>query len=341
MTDEFASVHPERPEDLRAGKHHHAELRAMHEEMTDDDSHETSSADQGGQSPWQDQYVVRSARSLRLEGYEDIPRGSIAETTRSGRLPRKFYEKELRKLQIELVKLQEWIQHKGLRVVILFEGRDAAGKGGVIKRITARLNPRVCRIVALPAPSDREVTQWYFQRYIAHLPAAGEMLLFDRSWYNRAGVERVMSFCTEDQYQYFMKHVTNLERMLVDDGILLIKYWFAVGDKEQEHRFQDRLRCPEKRWKLSPMDLQSRVQWEEYTKAKDYMFEMTDIPEAPWYVVKANDKRRARLNCISHILSLFEYEDVTATNIQLPPRQKHSDYVRRPIPAGRVVPEEF
>lgn len=256
-------------------------------------------------------------------------------------IDKKTYEKELRRLQIELVKLQEWVRYKGLKVVVIFEGRDAAGKGGVIKRITESLNPRAARVVALPAPTEREKTQWYFQRYMAHLPASGEIVLFDRSWYNRAGVERVMGFCTDGEYREFLRSVSELERMLIRSGIILIKYWFSVSDKEQEHRFQARIEDPTKRWKLSPMDLESRTRWEEYSKAKDEMFASTDIKQAPWYVVNADNKKCARLNCISHLLSLIPYEDLTPEPIVLPPRQKGKGYVRPPITDQTFVPETY
>ncbi len=257
------------------------------------------------------------------------------------RLPRKFYEKELERLQVELVKLQEWIKIKGIKVVAIFEGRDAAGKGGVIKRITERLNPRVCRVVALPAPTEREKTQWYFQRYVPHLPAGGEIVLLDRSWYNRAGVERVMGFCTDKEYQEFLRSCPEFERMLVRSGILLIKYWFSVSDEEQERRFQQRIADPRRRWKLSPMDLQSRARWLEYSKAKDDMFAHSDIKQAPWFVVNADDKRRARLNCIHHLLSMLPYEDLTPEPIELPPRQDKTGYVRPPISDQTFVPEVY
>jgi polyphosphate kinase len=266
-----------------------------------------------------------------------------APPTSQDRIPvtTKFYEKELARLQVELIKLQEWIRFKNLKVVVIFEGRDAAGKGGVIKRITESLNPRICRVVALPAPTERERTQWYFQRYVAHLPASGEMVLFDRSWYNRAGVEHVMGFCTEDEYAEFLRSVPEFERMLVRSGIILIKYWFSVSDKEQEHRFQSRLNDPTKRWKLSPMDVQSRAQWMEYSKAKDAMFAHTDIKQAPWCVVNADNKECARLNCIRHLLSLIPYEDLTPEPIVLPPRQREEGYVRPPITDQTFVPEVY
>ena len=256
-------------------------------------------------------------------------------------LKKKEYEKELRRLQIELVKLQEWVKNKGLKVVVIFEGRDAAGKGGVIKRITESLNPRIVRVVALPAPTERERTQWYFQRYVANLPAAGEIVLFDRSWYNRAGVERVMGFCTEEEYREFLRSCPEFERMLVRSGIFLIKYWFSVSDEEQEHRFQARIDDPTKRWKLSPMDTESRSRWIEYSRAKDEMFKFTDIKQAPWWVVNSDDKKRARLNCISHLLSMIPYEDLTPEPIKLPPRQDDVGYVRPPMSDQTFVPEEY
>jgi len=257
------------------------------------------------------------------------------------KLDKDFYEKELVKLQVELVRLQEWIKHKGLKVVAIFEGRDAAGKGGVIKRITESLNPRICRIEALGTPTEREKTQWYFQRYVARLPAAGEMVLFDRSWYNRAGVERVMGFCTEEEYMEFMRSCPEFERMLIRSGIILIKYWFSVSDEVQEARFQARLKDATKRWKLSPMDLESRAKWVDYSRAKDEMFIHTDIKQAPWYVVDADDKRRARLNCIHHLLSLIPYKDMTPEHISLPPRQQDEGYVRPPISDQNFVPEVY
>ena len=256
------------------------------------------------------------------------------------KIKNKIYEAELARLQIELVKLQEWIKHEGLKVVAIFEGRDAAGKGGTIKRITQSLNPRICRVVALGTPTERDKTQWYFQRYAPHLPAAGEMVLFDRSWYNRAGVERVMGFCTEEEYREFLRSCPEFERMLVRFGIMVIKYWFSVSDDEQERRFQSRLLDPTKRWKLSPMDLESRKRWMEYSKAKDELFAHTDIKQAPWYVVDADVKKLARLNCISHLLSMIPYKDLTPKPIRLPPRQKQSGYVRPPITDQTFVPEK-
>jgi polyphosphate kinase 2 len=250
------------------------------------------------------------------------------------------YERELSRLQVELVKLQEWIRQEKLRVVVLFEGRDAAGKGGAIKRITETLNPRVCRVVALTTPTERETTQWYFQRYVAHLPAAGEMVLFDRSWYNRAGVERVMGFCTEAQYLEFMQSCPEFERMLQRSGIRLIKYWFSVSDEEQERRFQDRMKNPTKRWKLSPMDLESRKHWAEYSRAKDEMFAVTDTKLSPWHVVNAEDKKCARLNVIRHLLSMFVYRDLTPAPLELP-KLKKSKYVRPPIQEQNYIPEVY
>ncbi len=257
------------------------------------------------------------------------------------RIKNKVYEARLAELQIELVKLQEWIRHEGLKVVAIFEGRDAAGKGGAIKRITESLSPRICRVVALGTPTEREKTQWYFQRYVPHLPAAGEMVLFDRSWYNRAGVERVMGFCSDEEYREFLRTCPEFERMLIRSGIILIKYWFSVSDEEQERRFASRISDPTKRWKLSPMDLESRKRWVEYSKAKDEMFAHTDIKQAPWYVVNADVKKRARLNCIRHLLSMIPYEDLTPESIKLPPRQDAGAYVRPPLSDQTFVPEEF
>jgi len=254
---------------------------------------------------------------------------------------RKEYEAQLQRLNVELVKWEEWIKARGLKVVVIFEGRDAAGKGGAIKRIIEPLNPRFARVAALPAPTERERTQWYFQRYVAHLPAAGEIVLFDRSWYNRAGVERVMGFCSEDEYQEFLRSCPEFERMLVRSGIILIKYWFSVSDAEQERRFQDRLDDPTKRWKLSPMDVESRAKWLDYSKAKDEMFAHTDFKQAPWWVVRSDDKKRARLNVITHLLGHIPYEDLTPEPIVLPPRQKDTGYVRPPMTDQTFIPEPF
>ncbi|MBV6824579.1 polyphosphate kinase 2 [Pseudomonas sp. PD9R] len=254
---------------------------------------------------------------------------------------RRRYFSELFRLQGELVKLQSWVVKTGHKVVILFEGRDAAGKGGVIKRITQRLNPRVCRVAALPAPNDRERTQWYFQRYVSHLPAAGEIVLFDRSWYNRAGVEQVMGFCNEDQYEEFFRTVPEFERMLARSGIQLIKYWFSISDQEQHLRFLSRLHDPLKQWKLSPMDLESRRRWEAYTKAKEIMLDRTHIAEAPWWVVQADDKKKARLNCIHHLLGQMPYEEVELPAIELPERVRQEDYSRNPTPPEIIVPQVY
>ncbi|MDF1519820.1 MAG: polyphosphate kinase 2 [Brevefilum sp.] len=262
-------------------------------------------------------------------------------TTAKKKLKKKFYEQELSRLQVELVKLQEWVKHKGLKVVVVFEGRDAAGKGGVIKRITQVLNPRYARVVALGVPTEREKTQWYFQRYVTHLPAAGEIVLFDRSWYNRAGVERVMGFCTDDEYWEFIRSCPDFERMLVRSGIILIKYWFSVSDAEQEKRFTARLKDRTKRWKLSPMDVEARSRWVEYSKAKDVMMQYTDISQAHWYVVNADDKKRARLNCISHLLSKIQYNDLTPQKVELPSRQENPGYVRPPYEKQNFVPEIY
>ncbi len=273
------------------------------------------------------------------EVWADPPVEEIGAPART--LSNKAYLRELASLQVELVKQLEWVKLQGLKVVVLFEGRDAAGKGGAIKTISLTLNPRFCRVVALGTPTEREKTQWYFQRYVAHLPAAGEMVLFDRSWYNRAGVERVMGFCTDEEYRAFLRDAPEFERMLVHSGITLVKYWFSVSDAEQERRFQSRLDDPTKRWKLSPMDLASRSQWVEYSKAKDEMFAYTDIKQAPWYVVNADDKKRARLNVIHHLLSLVPYEDLTPEPIVLPPRQPDRGYIRPPMTDQTFVPEVY
>ena len=263
--------------------------------------------------------------------------GEIEDETR--KISNKAYLAALRRQQIELVKLQEWVRATGHKVAIIFEGRDAAGKGGTIKRITEALNPRICQVVALPAPTEREKTQWYFQRYVAHLPAAGEIVIFDRSWYNRAGVERVMGFCTDEEYREFLRSCPQFERMLVRSGIQLIKYWFSVSDEEQERRFQKRLTDPTRRWKLSSMDLESRKRWVEYSRAKDMMFNHTDIKQAPWYVVESDVKKHARLNCIAHLLSLIPYRDMTPKPVVLEPRPDQTGYVRPPIDDQTFVPE--
>ena len=296
--------------------------------------------------PDHEELMQRIERDL-LDGYdeafelemEDRELSLDAEKTSSS--DRATYFRELFRMQAELVKLQDWIAHTKQKVVILFEGRDAAGKGGVIKRITQRLNPRVCRVVALPAPNDRERTQWYFQRYASQLPAAGEMVLFDRSWYNRAGVEKVMGFCSEDEYEEFFRSVPEFERMLVRSGIKLVKYWFSITDEEQHLRFLGRIHDPLKQWKLSPMDLESRRLWEEYTKAKEIMLERTHIAEAPWWVVQAVDKKKARLNCIHHLLSQFDYREIERPVVVLPERVRHADYSRNPVPHDIVVPELY
>lgn len=256
-------------------------------------------------------------------------------------IPRPQYFRDLLRLQSELIKLQDWVVHNKEKVVVIFEGRDSAGKGGVIKRIAQRLNPRVVRTVALPAPSEREKSQWYFQRYVPHLPAGGEIVLFDRSWYNRAGVERVMGFADEDQVQQFFEDVPAFERMLVRSGIRVVKYWFSITDEEQQMRFLIRIHDPLKQWKLSPMDLQSRIRWEQYTKAKEEMFARTNIPEAPWYIVPGNDKKRARLNCMDHLLTLFPYEDIPQEDVQLPERIYNSDYERAVLPPELYVPSKY
>jgi len=278
---------------------------------------------------------TKSKKEEKHSTYSDI----IPEKKK--KIVQSVYEKQLRQLQVELVKLQRWIHDNKLRVVVIFEGRDAAGKGGVIKRIIQRLNPRICRVVALTAPTEKEKTQWYFQRYVAHLPVEGEMVLFDRSWYNRAGVEYVMGFCDDEEHKEFLRSCPEFERMLVRSGIKLVKYWFSISDDEQEMRFQNRIKDKTKRWKLSEMDMESRAKWVEYSKAKDIMFAHTDIKQAPWYVVNADDKRRARLNCINHLLSLIPYDDIPHEEIALPPRQREVGYVRPPIEDQNFVPEVF
>ncbi len=276
-----------------------------------------------------------------LEMEIDDYRLSIDTYDESNQSDRKKYFKELLRLQGELVKLQNWVQHKKLKVVVLFEGRDSAGKGGVIKRITQRLNPRVCRVAALPAPNERERTQWYFQRYVSHLPAGGEMVLFDRSWYNRAGVERVMGFCSDEEYEQFFHDVPEFENMLIRSGIILIKYWFSISDDEQHLRFMMRIQDPLKQWKLSPMDLESRRNWEKYTKAKEHMLEKTSTNSSPWWIVEANDKKKARINCISHLLSQIPYDQVDHPEVILPERVHNPDYIRGPIPKDMYVPDVF
>jgi polyphosphate kinase 2 len=278
---------------------------------------------------------------LAFEDHDVVARSLRPEDAEARRLARQRYFRELFRLQGELVKLQDWVTATKRKVVVIFEGRDSAGKGGVIKRITQRLNPRVCRVVALPAPNDRERTQWYFQRYVSHLPAGGEIVLFDRSWYNRAGVERVMGFCSEQEVEEFFRSVPEFERMLVRSGIQVIKYWFSITDEAQHLRFLGRIHDPLKQWKLSPMDLESRARWEDYTKAKEAMLEHTHIPEAPWWVVQAVDKKRARLNCIAHLLGQMPYEEVARPATELPPRVRHPDYTRQPVPAQMFVPERY
>jgi polyphosphate kinase len=281
---------------------------------------------------------------LELEIDDDRLAKLLAETPEqheADAIDRHLYFKELFRLQGELVKLQDWVQSQKLKVVVIFEGRDSAGKGGVIKRITQRLNPRVCRVTALPAPNERERTQWYFQRYVTHLPAGGEIVLFDRSWYNRAGVERVMGFCTEEQCEEFFHSVPEFERMLVRSGIILLKYWFSITDDEQQFRFTMRIHDPLKQWKLSPMDVEARSRWEQYTKAKEIMLERTHIPEAPWWIVDAVNKKRARLNCISHLLNQVPYQAVQHQSVVLPPRVHNADYHRTPIPKEMYVPAVY
>lgn len=322
---------------------------ATHETLTDaekkkkKDKHKEENQKKKHKQPIDSAQLAKASKAHKAkvdpEVFDGNDEGDDAEPHQ--KLSNEFYEAELAKLQIELVKMQYWIKAVGYRAILIFEGRDAAGKGGTIQRIIEPLNPRGCRVVALGTPSDREKTQWYFQRYVAHLPAAGELVLFDRSWYNRAGVERVMGFCTEEQYHEFFVSCPEFERMLVRSGILLLKYWFSVSDEEQEKRFQARTKDPAKRWKLSPMDLQSRARWVEFSKAKDEMFAHTNIPEAPWFTIAADDKKRARLNCISHILSKIPYEDITPPPIELPPRAPAEDYVRPPRNEQFFVPQVY
>jgi polyphosphate kinase 2 len=272
---------------------------------------------------------------------EKLDAADEATPKQAEQLKKKAYEKHLHKLQLKLLKLLEWVKHKNLKVVVVFEGRDAAGKGGAIKSITQYLNPRFCRVVALGVPTEKEKTQWYFQRYAAQLPSAGELVLFDRSWYNRAGVEHVMGFCTKEEYEEFLRACPEFERMLIRSGIILVKYWFSVSDEEQEKRFQDRANDPTKQWKLSPMDIEGRNRWEEYSKAKDVMFEYTDTKESPWFVVKADDQRRARLNCIAHLLSIIPHKEVPHEPVKLPPRQKRKKHIRPPLCKQNFVPEVY
>jgi polyphosphate kinase 2 len=303
----------------------------------------------GASDPLLERVRAEMAESLEEELELEIDDDRLAQvvagmgehTLEGESLGRHFYFSELLRLQRELVKLQDWVVSQKLKVVVLCEGRDAAGKGGVIKRITQRLNPRVCRVVALPAPSERERSQWYFQRYVPHLPAGGEIVLFDRSWYNRAGVERVMGFCTDEEYEEFFHTVPEFERMLVRSGIILVKYWFSITDDEQHLRFLMRIHDPLKQWKLSPMDLESRRRWEAYTKAKEIMLERTHIPEAPWWIVEAVDKKRARLNCIAHLLTQVPYDEVPHTDPTLPARVHNPDYTREPIPPEMYVPDRY
>lgn len=300
---------------------HKTALERIHDEIADDFDEEL-------EMELDDHRIERM-----LADMQDHPREQM--------LDRRVYFRELFRLQGELVKLQDWVQSQKLKVVVIFEGRDSAGKGGAIKRITQRLNPRVCRVAALPAPSERERTQWYFQRYVAHLPAGGEIVLFDRSWYNRAGVERVMGFCTDAEYEEFFRSVPDFERMLVRSGVILVKYWFSITDAEQAFRFQMRIHDPLKQWKLSPMDIEARSRWEDYTRAKEVMLQRTHIPEAPWWVVEAVDKKRARLNCISHLLTQVPYQEIIHQPVSLPPRVHHPDYQRHPVPPELYVPEVF
>ena len=289
----------------------------------------------------QDEILDSVDEELELELEDALTEGQRPQTADGPSFPRQKYFKELLRLQRELVKLQDWVVATNAKITILFEGRDAAGKGGAIKRITQRMNPRVCHVVALPAPNEREKSQWYFQRYVPHLPSGGEIVLFDRSWYNRAGVEKVMGFCTDEEYEEFFRDVPEFERMLVRSGMHLIKYWFSISDEEQQFRFHCRIHDPLKQWKLSPMDLESRRRWEEYTKAKETMMERTHIHEAPWWIIEADDKKRARLNCIHHLLEQIPYREVDRETITLPPREHSDDYQRTPMPEEMIVPQVF
>ncbi len=288
-----------------------------------------------------DSYDEELELELEDRNLDELAESSVDTQSDQYKHDRRIYFRELFRMQGELVKLQDWVVKTGQKIVILFEGRDAAGKGGAIKRITQRLNPRVCRVAALPAPNLREQTQWYFQRYVAHLPGAGEIVLFDRSWYNRAGVERVMGFCSDEQYEEFFRSVPEFEKMLVRSGIKLIKYWFSVSDEEQQLRFLGRIHDPLKQWKLSPMDMESRKRWEEYTKAKEIMLERTHIAEAPWWVVNSVDKKKARLNCIHHLLAQIPYSEIVHPSVVLPPRERSEDYMRNPVPQEIIVPEVY
>lgn len=286
-------------------------------------------------------FIFSQIKDEMLMSHDNQHSSPTPSSQKEEKLTKKQYERELRNLQIELVKLQEWIRHKQLKVVVIFEGRDAAGKGGVIKRITQSLNPRICKVVALGVPTEKEKTQWYFQRYVSHLPAAGELVLFDRSWYNRAGVERVMGFCTDDEYWEFLRSCPNFERMLIRSDMTLIKYWFSVSEEEQEERFRDRINDPTKRWKISPMDIESRNKWDDYSRAKDEMFAYTDTKLSPWWVVRADDKKRARLNCIHHLLSQIPYEDIHQKPLVLPERKLKHEYIRTPMSEQTFVPEVY
>ena len=284
---------------------------------------------------------VDKMKKIKVETFKKKDLYHDVEPEKKEKLKKEEYEKLLLKLEIELVKLQEWVKIQKLKVVVIFEGRDAAGKGGVIKTISGCLNPRICRIVALGIPTEKEKSQWYFQRYVSQLPSGGEIVIFDRSWYNRAGVEKVMGYCTDEEYEEFLRSCPEFERMLIRSGIILIKYWFSVSDSEQEKRFQNRIKDPTKRWKISPMDIESREKWVEYSMAKDKMFSYTDTKQSPWYVVRADDKKRARLNCISHLLSLIPYEDLTPKPLKLPPLKHDVAYVRPPVTEQTFVPEKY
>ena len=327
---------------------------SMTNDRLDPDSQQPIQTPMNSAAPSKDHEIFKRIHNDMVDSFDEelemevedgiLPEWQVPETQEekdAAKVARRQYFRELFRMQGELVRLQEWVVASGHKLVILFEGRDAAGKGGVIKRITQRLNPRVCRVAALPAPNNRERTQWYFQRYVVHLPAAGEIVLFDRSWYNRAGVERVMGFCTDDQYEEFFRSVPEFEKMLIRSGIQLIKYWFSITDDEQEFRFSCRVHDPLKQWKLSPMDLESRRRWEDYTKAKEIMLDRTHISEAPWWIVQAVDKKKARLNCIHHLLNQVPYQDVPRDPIILPERVHNEDYHRHPVPSEMIVPAVY
>ncbi len=336
VAESGAAVKPNDAEPLEGEKKKSERKKSEKSELLDKTEKKAGKKKAGKNKAEKNRTEKKAAKKNRME-----KKAAEKNKAENKKLSKKVYKQELRRLQIELVKLQYWVKAKNLKVVVLFEGRDAAGKGGAIKRISECLNPRICRVIALGTPTEKEKGQWYFQRYVAQLPAAGEITLFDRSWYNRAGVERVMGFCTHQEYVEFLRSCPEFEHMLQRSGVVLIKYWFSVSDEEQEKRFQDRLNDPTKRWKLSPMDLEARARWVEYSKAKDDMFAATDTTLSPWHVVEADDKKRARLNCITHLLGQIAYEDLTPPPLKLPKRQKNMDYERPPLETQRFVPDRY